>query len=116
MIVAHETARDAAALPPSGPAPDVLFTSRGYLVLEAETARRFFPGDTVLAIRRDRELWLLPTRGAAAGGLVLKQRNLQGDRAVLVREVIDDADVIGPRPAIWDARQGVLRVALVDVA
>lgn len=97
-------------------APDVLFTSHGYLVLRAEVARAFFPGDTVLALKRDRELWLLPTRGAAAGGLVLKQRNLDGDRAVLVREVLEDAPVIGARPAMWDARQGALRVALIEVA
>ena len=73
-------------------------------------------GDTVLALKRDRELWLLPTRGAAAGGLVLKQRNLDGDRAVLVREVLEDAPVIGARPAMWDERQGALRVALIEVA
>lgn len=93
--------------------PDVLFTSHGYLVLAAEVARAFFPGDTLLALRRDRELWLLPTRGAAAGGLVLKQRNVAGDRAVLVREVLDDAPIAGPRRAFWDERQGALRVALV---
>lgn len=97
-------------------APDVLFTSHGYLVLRAEAARAYFPSDTVLVLKRNRELWLLPTRGAAAGGLVLKQRNLDGDRAVLVREVLEDAPVIGTRPAMWDERQGVLRVALLEAA
>ncbi len=98
----------------SMPSPDVLFTSHGYLVLKAELARTFFPGDTLLALRRDRELWLLPTRGAAAGGLVLKQRNTAGDRAVLVREVLEDAPILGLRQAFWDERQGALRVALVS--
>lgn len=96
--------------------PEVLFTSHGYLVLEADVARTYFPGDTVLAVKRDRELWLLPTRGAGAGGMVLKQRNLSGDRSVLVREVLEDATVVGPRAAIWDERQGVLRVALIGAA
>jgi hypothetical protein len=95
------------------PSSDVLFTSHGYLVLGAELARAYFPGDTILALRRDRELWLLPTRGAAAGGLVLKQRNLDGDRSVLVREVLEDAPVTGSRAAFWDDANGALRVALV---
>lgn len=94
-------------------ATDVLFTDHGYLVLRSELARRCFPSDTVLALRRDRELWLLPTRGAAAGGLVLKQRNMDGDRSVLVREVLDDAPITGPRSAFWDDANGALRVALV---
>jgi hypothetical protein len=94
------------------PARDVLFTSKGYLVLEADVARRYFPGDTMLALRREQELWLLPTRGAAAGGLVLKQRNLDGDRSVLVREVLQDAPILGARPAFWDEANGALRVAL----
>ena len=101
---------------PGTAAAEVLFTSHGYLILSAETARTYFPADTLLAMRRDRELWLLPTRGAAAGGMVLKQRNLHGERAVLVREVLEDAPVIGARPAIWDERQGVLRVALLHSA
>lgn len=100
------------AAPPSTDGVEVMFTSHGYLILSAETARTYFPADTLLVMRRDRELWLLPTRGAAAGGMILKQRNLDGERAVLVREVLEDAPVIGGRPAIWDARQGVLRVAL----
>jgi len=95
---------------------EVLFTSHGYLVLQAEVARTYFPSDTMLALRRERELWLLPTRGAAAGGLVLKQRNLDGDRSVLVREVLDDAPITGPRAAFWDESNGALRVALVDGA
>lgn len=92
---------------------EVLFTSHGYLVLSTETAQAYFPADTILAMRRGLELWLLPTRGAAGGGMVLKQRNPRGDRAVLVREVLEDAGIVGARPAFWDARQGVLRVALV---
>lgn len=95
-------------------AVEALFTSHGYLVLSAETARTYFPADTILVLRRDRELWLIPTRGAAGGGMVLKQRNPRGDRAVLVREVLDDARIVGARAAFWDARQGLLRVALVD--
>lgn len=91
----------------------VELTDTGYLVLRAEVAGRFFPNDTLLVFPRDRELLLLPTRGAAGGGLLLKQRNPVGDRAVLVREVLGDHAPTGLLPAVWDDRQGALRVALV---
>jgi hydrogenase maturation protease len=97
----------------------VELTTTGYLVLEARVAQTFFPNDTLLVFPRSRELWLLPTRGAAGGGLLLKQRNPSGDRSVLVREVLGDTlgvDVpVGRLPAFWDAAQGALRVALVSV-
>lgn len=96
----------------------VELTPTGYLVLDARVAHTFFPNDTLLVFPRTRELWLLPTRGAAGGGLLLKQRNPSGDRSVLVREVLGDSlggDVpFGRLPAFWDASQGALRVALVS--
>jgi hypothetical protein len=88
-------------------------TAHGYLVLTAPVARQFFPNDTLLAMPRDRELWLLPTRGPGGGGLMLKQRNPAGDRAVLVREALQDAYPVGALPAYWDDQQGALRVALI---
>jgi hydrogenase maturation protease len=94
----------------------VELTPSGYLVLDAEVARTFFPNDTLLVFPKPRELWLLPTRGAGGGGLLLKQRNPDGDRAVLVREVLGDALPVGQLPAIWDNGQGALRVALLHEA
>ncbi len=93
---------------------EVEFTANGYLVLQAEVAQEFFPFDVLVALRRGPELWLLPTRGAAAGGLILKQRNPRGDRSVLVRETLDDEVPDGIRPAFWDDANGALRVALVN--
>lgn len=92
---------------------EVEITPAGYLVLGAALARDCFPNDTLLALVRDRELWLLPTRGAAGGGLLLKQRNPAGDRSVLVREALGDRPVARVLPAYWDAAQGALRVALI---
>lgn len=92
---------------------EVEFTDQGYLVLQAEVAQEFFPFDVLVALRRGPELWLLPTRGAAAGGLILKQRNLRGDRSVLVRETLDDDVPLGVRSAFWDDSNGALRIALV---
>jgi hypothetical protein len=99
----------------TAPAPAsivVEFTSHGYLVLARDVAQQFFPFDVLLALPRDRELWLLPTRGAAAGGLILKQRNVAGDRCVLIREAIGDAPLEGPYAAFWDPANGALRVGL----
>ena len=38
---------------PGTAAAEVLFTSQGYLILSAETARTYFPADTLLAMRRN---------------------------------------------------------------
>lgn len=92
---------------------DIELTANGYLVLTAPVARQFFPNDTLLAMPRGSELWLLPTRGPGGGGLMLKQRNPAGDRSVLVREALQDAFPVGSLPAFWDDQQGALRVALV---
>lgn len=86
----------------------------GYLHLSPETAQRFFPNDSLLVLKRDEELWLLPTRGPAAGGLMLKQRNLRGDRCVLISENLGFAMLEGTFEAHWDATMGALRTRLVS--
>jgi len=91
---------------------EIELTAAGYLHLPAELARRHFPADVLVALPRGPELWLLPLRGPQAGGLLLKQRNLQGDRSVLVRELLPEGTPPGPRPAFWDERGGALRLAL----
>jgi hypothetical protein len=90
----------------------VELTAGGYLQLPAELAERHFPGDGLVALVRASELWLLPTRGAAAGGLLLKRRNPRGDRSVLIWEQLPPGTPPGPRPACWDEAGGALRVAL----
>ena len=71
-----------------------------------------FPSDALAAVARDGELWLFPLRGPSSGGLLLKQRNVAGDRAVLVREQLPDAFPAGMRAAFWDDEHKVLRVTL----
>jgi hypothetical protein len=92
---------------------EVTLTEQGYLHVPFDIASRFFPHDLIACLVRPRELWLLPTRGAAAGGLVLKQRNPQGDRSVLVHHLLPPDTPPGPRLAYWDEAQGALRVALI---
>ncbi|MCS7289101.1 MAG: hydrogenase maturation protease [Roseiflexus sp.] len=90
----------------------VELTEKGYLHLPVDLAQRYFPNDALVAMVRDGELWLLPTRGPAAGGLLLKQRNRQGDRSVLIRDVLPPDTSPGWRTAHWDDEHGALRVAL----
>ena len=84
----------------------------GYLRITADDAEHFFPEDTLLALWRDEMLVLLPTRGAAAGGLMLKQRNLAGDRSLLISEVFEFRIPAGTFTARWDDSIGGLRVEL----
>jgi hypothetical protein len=91
---------------------EIELTSQGYLHLPADVSQRYFPQDTLVALARDGELWLLPTRGAAGGGLLLKQRNAAGDRSVLIWEALPPNTLPGPRAAAWDEENGALRVQL----
>lgn len=68
-------------------APAPLAFRRGRLYLAREAYERHFAGiGTVILLRRERDLLVLPVRHAASGGYVMKQRNAAGDR------VIDGAD------------------------
>jgi hydrogenase maturation protease len=90
----------------------VEFTDDGYLRLGARLAAARFPTNATVGAVREQELWLLPLRGPRSGGLLLKQRNAAGDRAVLVRELLHDVIPIGVRRAYWDDSQGALRIPL----
>ncbi len=89
----------------------VEFTGDGYLRIDAHAAHEYFPGDAAVVLPKDDEVWVLPLRGTASGGLLLKQRNAAGDRALLVREVLADDLPVGSRTAHWDERQGALRIS-----
>ena len=90
----------------------VEFTDDGYLRLGARLAAARFPANVTVGAMREQELWLLPLRGPRSGGLLLKQRNAAGDRAVLVRELLLDVIPTGARRAYWDDSQGALRIPL----
>lgn len=90
----------------------VELTDSGYLLISADIAATYFPNDVLVAMVKVPELWLLPMRGAAGGGLLLKQRNRAGDRSVLIWEILPDGTMIGQRAAFWDEDRGALRVSL----
>jgi hydrogenase maturation protease len=102
--------------PPEAPEAVVELTGDGYLRLDADLAALRFPADAAVAVVEGDALVLIPLRGPSAGGLILKQRTLAGDRSLLVREVLGDAVAAGRRPATWDGDRGALRVPLVAQA
>jgi hydrogenase maturation protease len=91
---------------------NVELTADGYLRLSAAVSAAHFPAHVAVGAVRDDQLWLLPLRGPRNGGLLLKQRTAAGDRAVLVRELLDDIIPTGKRQAFWDADAGALRIPL----
>lgn len=90
----------------------VEISADGYLRLDAALSAGRFPSDAVAAVPRDGELWLYPLRGPSSGGLLLKQRNPAGDRAVLIHEVLGEGFPVGVRAAFWDDEHQALRVPL----
>lgn len=87
-------------------------TDRSYLILPFDLARAHFPEDACVALFRPPELWLMPLHKSQTGGLLLKQRNREGDRSVLLFEVLPEDIRAGTYAAFWDERQGALRVAV----
>ncbi len=87
------------------------YDERGYLLVPSQVAQACFPNDVLVALPKQGEIWLVPLRGAAAGGLLLKQRNAAGDRSVLLWEQLPPGTKAGKWPAFWDEANGALRVA-----
>ena len=90
----------------------VELSADGYLRLSAAVAQSYFPEDVLVPLNKNGELWLLPLRGAAAGGLLLKQRNVSGDRSVVIWEAIPPDTPPGTYTAFWDESRGALRIAI----
>ncbi|MGD9960691.1 hydrogenase maturation protease [Nocardioides sp.] len=84
----------------------------GYLHLPAALAAAHFPADVCVARMEGGDLVLMPLIGAANGGLVLKQRNVAGDRSLLVNEVLAFTPVAGTFEVSWDESRAALRVLL----
>lgn len=84
----------------------------GYLIVPNAVAAEFFTEDACVALWRAPELWILPLRAANSGGLLLKQRNAQGDRSVLIHEALPLNFPTGFFNAFWDEENHALRIAL----
>ncbi|HEY9753947.1 MAG TPA: hypothetical protein V6C97_02170 [Oculatellaceae cyanobacterium] len=84
-------------------------TDRAYLIIPAEMCTKYFPTDNLVALPRAGELWLLPVSNKASGGLLMKRRNLKGDRSVLLIELVEEG-CSGFYEAHWDETHGAVRV------
>jgi hypothetical protein len=71
------------------PQRSVVRIGDGRIVLPCATYERYLPGvGSAALIERDGQAWLLPLAGPVAGGLLLKQRNLCGDRVVMATDFL----------------------------
>jgi len=86
---------------------------RGNLYVDACVYTKYFAGlEGVVLLRRQDKLLILPVRHAAAGGLVLKVRNPQGDRVVHAQEFLREHGLDDQQewtlPVQWDSRSAAL--------
>ena len=63
----------------------------GRVLLPHDTYERYFLGiHTAVLVEREGRVYLMPLHGPMAGGLLLKQRNPQGDRVLLASDFLDE--------------------------
>ena len=99
---------------PAADTPEIRL-ARGSVRLNATCYERYFGGTHSIILlyeAEDRRLWLLPVMSARAGGFLLKQVNLQGDRAAATHGFFRDHGIPEDLEAVftprWDtARQGL---------
>jgi hypothetical protein len=90
--------------------------SHGSVRLNAACYERYFAGTQGIILiyeAESRRLWVLPVRSARAGGFLLKQANLQGDRIAASYGFFRDHDIPEDLEATftprWDTtRQGLM--------
>ena len=96
--------------------PTVLKLARGSLYLSRAVCDRYFPGlESVILMRRDDDLLVMPVTHAANGGYLLKRRNAAGDRVVTAPDFfrlhgIDDR-VERDLPSMWASESAALKAA-----
>lgn len=62
----------------------------GRVLLSRATFERYLQGaGSAALLERDGRVYLVPLSGPSAGGMLLKQRNAQGDRVLLAEEFLD---------------------------
>ncbi len=84
--------------------------ARGSIYLDHDLCRRLLPNvSCVAALIRDGRVYLLPLRGPAAGGMLLKVRNARGDRVLHADEFLQTLGISADAPersicARWDSQ------------
>lgn len=63
----------------------------GRVLLPHDTYERYLSGiHTAVLVEREGQVYLMPLLGPTAGGLLLKQRNPQGDRVLLAADFLHE--------------------------
>lgn len=107
---------------PARSAPLTVALKSGRLYVTRALYDRYFAGlASVILLRRDADLMIMPVRHAAAGGYVMKVRTAAGDRVVEAMDFFRDNGSDQPferiLPVAWDpkaaalAAQGIFAVA-----
>lgn len=93
---------------------EVILKEDGYLIIPGDVAEKFFSRSmSVLVVPRGMEFLIYPLPTDRQGGLLLKRINTDGDRAVLVWELLPPGIPVGRKKAIWEEAEGALVVALI---
>lgn len=92
----------------------VELTESGNLRVPSALAAEYLPADACLAGSDEGDLILIPLSSSANGGLVLKMRNPDGDRVVLVSEALHFQVQAGTFQVRWEEDRGALRVLMAD--
>ena len=93
-----------------------VFVGHGRVLVPRGTYDCYLGGaESAALIERDDQILLLPLRGPVAGGMLLKQRNLRGDRVMLATDFLDRLgwDTFSPETEFevrWIAEAGALLI------
>lgn len=88
----------------------------GRVLLPRATCELYLPGATsAVLLERDGRVYLVPLGGPTAGGMLLKQRNAQGDRVLLATDFLAQRGLgrFAPERAFdvrWVAEAGALLI------
>lgn len=97
-----------------GKTMSVELNEEGYIKIPVDIAQKYFAESmSVAVIPRGMEFHIFPLPNDKQGGLLLKRLNRQGDRAVLVWEMLPPGIKSGKKPAVWNEKEKALVVALV---
>jgi len=92
----------------------VQLDENGYIRIPPDVARRFFEGClSVAVVPKGMEFYIFPLPNSKQGGLLLKRINNEGERAVLVWEMLPPGVKNGEKKAIWDEERKALIVSLI---
>ncbi len=93
---------------------EVILNEDGYLIIPGQVAERYFNSSiSVIVVPQGMQFTIIPMANDTQGGLLLKRINKEGDRAVLLWELLPPGVPAGPKKAVWEEDKGGLVVSLV---